>query len=531
MAGKPKVAKAKDRHGDPVYRRMLQQQPRPFTPPLTCFGCSRPASIVEPHVRSGHRVSAHLRLYEGHDAGCELNPARVIEGIARGSRGLATVGSDGTLRLTVPAQEAPYQRPANEPLTADSPEGEEEAAVRITTVQPWLPPALNSAARVVQFLRRCDFDSEIAEMFTLSHRRRRVAWANFCYGPDEASYARLHQRLAGLGGRLKHPVAVHGTVLRTGMAGRTPFAVLAADLAPLTGSRNLEVVLRSAYPSLLEELQAGMQLLAVGEGWKIFPQDRRNVDEVQLWATEHWHLAYWSWDEETEQADPPQCPRPLSPAERRAADDRRGRSSAGGGQRRARRGPRPVPGRRSPPRTSRPASPGDGASPPPRRAPEPPRPSPVPKRDPRRSPDGEPDIPPGPEPRPADLARLTLESYARPRTPTAKEAPGTAADSVEEKAVTPDPREEQTVTPGAATDPVEEQAVSAEARTSAPPATGAAEPLQVPPRPAYPPSPPVPTPPPVPPEQPAAGPVPAAQRPALRRSGLRGLLQRWRKAP
>ncbi|MEW2439569.1 hypothetical protein AB0952_36415 [Streptomyces caniferus] len=197
MASKgPRVAEATDRHGKPVYRWMLQQKPWPFVEPLKCSACSRPVSIVEAYLRRGSPVAAHFRLHEGHDADCALNPTQTIEEIARGSHGLAKVGVDGSLRLTIPAHDTAPHQLAPQPPHAEPEDQDERAALRITTVRPWLPPALNSAVKVAQFLRRCDFDSELAEMFTVEYRRKPIPWEKFCYGPDDISYAQLHQRVS-----------------------------------------------------------------------------------------------------------------------------------------------------------------------------------------------------------------------------------------------------------------------------------------------------------------------------------------------
>ncbi|KOU43253.1 hypothetical protein [Streptomyces sp. WM6378] len=394
-----RVVKVEDSKGNPVYRWMLQQQPWPFVEPLKCSACTRPVSIVPTYLRRGSRVSAHFRLHEGHDEGCPLNPTRIMNNIAFGSHGLAKVMKNGTLRLTIPAHDPPTS-PASTGIGGEPEDDEERTLLRVTTVRPWLPPALNSAVKVAQFLRRCDFDPDLAELFTVEYRRKRIPWSEFCYGPDDLSYGLLHDRVAAAKGRrLEHPVAVHGTVLRTGMAGTKPFAVLAARIPSGQPGRTVEVVLRSAFPTLLgEELQVGMQVLAVGAGWKIFAPHKRSVDEVQLWIKEHWYLAYWTWDKDTEQAGAPMCPPPLSPDERR--DSRPPGSSA---SRTPSRGSRPAtaPHAPGPPRATAPRDQSQAAEPP---------------GHPAAAEGGSSD----------DLARLILKGYSKPDStsqPTAVDPP------------------------------------------------------------------------------------------------------------
>lgn len=489
-----KVAKAEDRNGKPVYSWMLRQQPWPFAEPLKCYSCSCPVSIVPTYLRRGSPVSAHFRLHEGHDPGCPLNPTRIVTEIALGSQGLAKAGKDGTLRLTIPAQDPPSP-PVPHPV-ATEPEADEGTALRITTVQPWLPPALNSAVKIAQFLRRCDFDADIAELFTVEYRRKRIPWAQFCYGPDDYSYGLLHDRVAAAKSRwLDHPVAVHGTVLRTGMSGDKPFAVLAAGMPSGSPGRTVEVVLRSSFPTLLEGLQAGAHVLAVGAGWKLFTPGRRPVEEVQLWITKHWHLAYWTWDKNTEQAGTPACPPPLTPAQEQTAKRRReatgeaARKSSGRGA--LSHGPVP---------TKAPHSPGTQ-----RFLPVPPADSAV----------AEPEVPLAPKSSSDDLARITLQAYGKlahtspAATDVTPPTPETSAASF--RPVPPEPGMAPASPASGARSPESAPAV---ARSSPPP-----RPVQPP---AVPPPPPKP---PKPPKQPAPEQPAAAGGP----QGILKLFTRWRR--
>ncbi|GGR46091.1 hypothetical protein GCM10010219_59630 [Streptomyces netropsis] len=55
-------------------------------------------------TRLGTERPAHYRLWQHtkHDLGCPLDPTAVIEHIAHGSHGLATVDEQGILRLNLP---------------------------------------------------------------------------------------------------------------------------------------------------------------------------------------------------------------------------------------------------------------------------------------------------------------------------------------------------------------------------------------------------------------------------------------------
>ncbi|WP_274919427.1 hypothetical protein [Streptomyces sp. WZ-12] len=494
-----RVAKVVDHHGNPVYRRMLQQNPWPFVEPLRCAGCTRPVSIVATHLRRGTPVAAHFRLHEGHDANCPLNPTTIIEEIARGSHGLATAGADGTLRLTIPAQDTSVSTPEASGVEAE--DEESRAALRITTVRPWLPPALNSAVKVAQFLQRCDFDSEIAELFTVTYQRSPIPWTRFCYGPDDLSYAQLHKRVAATQSkRLKHPVAVHGTVLRTGTSGNKSFAVLATNIPPASGGRMIEVVLRSAYPSLLDGLEVGMQVLAVGAGWKLFAPPHRTIDEVQLWVTQHWNLAYWTWDQDTGHAGSPMCPPPLPPQEHRPQDTqrpaaRRANSSHTGGRGKP---PRAVKGSQTMRRT-----------PAPRRAPTPRQ-----GNKPLGQPPKEPAAPSSQDASSDDLARLTWQAYTKPASnlPNELKQPAPAHPLTPAEPTPPVPKPISPPAEGRSQLPV-----------NRPPSATSDAPL--PPRPAHPPAAGAPV---EPTSPPASAPQPEQPTPVTR-TGIRGLFTRWRR--
>ncbi|MFF2902309.1 hypothetical protein [Streptomyces sp. NPDC057966] len=488
-AGK-QVAKAEDDNGDPVYRWMLQRQPWPFAEPLKCAGCTRPVSIVPTHLRRGTPVLTHFRWREGHDESCPLDPTHDITDIAHGSHGLAKVMKNGTLRLTIPAHDPP-STPAPTTLGGEPEDDEERTRLRVTTLSPWLPPALNSAVKVAQFLQRHDFDPDFMELFTVQYQAKRLAWNEFCYGPDNPSYRRFRDRVAAAKGRrLKHPVAVHGTVTRTGTAGTKPFAVLATRIPTGQTGRTTEVVLRSDFPALLgEELRVGMQVLAIGAGWKIFTPQKRSVDEVQLWIKEHWNLAYWTWDKDTEQAGAPMCPPPLTPDARRNSRPAR----------------RPI---------RRPSSPA-------RRPAAPPAPSPLrasaPQHEHRTA------EPPG-QPAPAgeassdDLARLTLKAY----TNTDRASPSATADQPPSTLAPPAAiRRSAPPMPSALPTPVVPGPVAAPTPRPQP----AAPAVPTPPRPALPPLP-------SPPAQPVVGasaPQSDLQSEATATKRIRRLFARWRR--
>ncbi|MFI6658187.1 hypothetical protein ACIBL8_21990 [Streptomyces sp. NPDC050523] len=376
----------------PVLAEEIGPAPEPFERPLICPICD---SVVEP-VRGYKTVPSLFRLAKGanHESGCLLNPTEVIESIARGSHGLAHVTDEGLLRLELPADISalpPW------PITQIDDAGTGVVRTReTTTVRPYLPPAITSAAKIARFLQLHGFDPKVVDRFRVKpHGQRPIAWGRFCYSPG--TYADLYQRCARHE-TISYPIAVHGTVHsiaqdRNGQA----YARLALNVA--TGDTRFHVLLRSAHDSLIEPLAAGTHVLAVGD-WTVF--DTPHVPQLRLFADEHWQIAYWETDLANGLPTEPICPAPVTARQRADAQARsRGRR------------PRPVPAPR--PAPAQPAS--HVPSPPPAPAAPPskaPRPAETVRPEPERA--DEPAVPP-PRPEPAVPAARTEPPPVPPRPP------------------------------------------------------------------------------------------------------------------
>ncbi|MFE4356100.1 hypothetical protein [Kitasatospora sp. NPDC056800] len=205
-------------------------------------------------------------------------------------------------------------------------DGEAAAGARsltFTTTRPLIPPALNSAAKIVHFLQLHGFDEEAVEMFSVLYgdAAKPIPWHRFCYHPGTA--ADLHQVLAD-GPPPHHPVAFYGTVTKTDDKGGTAYATLATGQRPHDGGRPFSVRLRTQHPALLNQLRPGRHILAIGT-WKLWPQ----AHEVRLWLEAHWQLAYWDTDPATGAPRGISCPRPL-PANARTVPTRPPRAVAPG---------------------------------------------------------------------------------------------------------------------------------------------------------------------------------------------------------
>ncbi|MEU3464621.1 hypothetical protein ABZ721_32310 [Streptomyces sp. NPDC006733] len=313
-----RMIEAEDAHGLVVTLDMIGQDPQPFAKPLKCRHCPRPVSAVRgyPKSRAGSGpaswVHSHLRLngHPDHGPQCPLNPLWVIEQIARGSEGVVAANPEGGLRLVLPDGSGSVPQPPTDVDPVEPPDGvlDDLTALRITTIRPVLPPALNSAVKIVQFLQLNAFALPALRLFTIDYRGKLIHWRRFCYGPP--AYAKLHQRVATSGNALPHPVAVYGTVIRSGVAkgNGTAYAVLASQTPGVDGQPPFDVLLRSRHPSLLAPLKPGMHVLAIGERWK----HRADQPEVQFWATAHWQLAYWTTNRATGLPTDPACPPPLT---------------------------------------------------------------------------------------------------------------------------------------------------------------------------------------------------------------------------
>ncbi|WP_189177612.1 hypothetical protein [Streptomyces lasiicapitis] len=274
--------------------------------PLICWKCaSAVVSVVGYTKRNGSTYRAQFRLAPSteHEGTCPLNPTTVITAIAHGAHDLAHVDDSGVLRLTLPKDLTGLPEA---PPPGDGTVPGETAGQNITTVRPLLPPLINSAAKVARFLQLHDFDEEIVNRFRVQPhgRKRPIPWGEFCYGPAPTSYARLYE-LRRAKTPITHPIALYGTVQRIGHEAKSgrPYAVLGADVP--AGAGRFDVLLRSAFDTLIKPLGIGMHVLAVGD-WDIFAKGR--TPQLRLFATEHWQVAYWSLDEETGQVSEPTCP-------------------------------------------------------------------------------------------------------------------------------------------------------------------------------------------------------------------------------
>ncbi|MFI1839769.1 hypothetical protein [Streptomyces olivaceoviridis] len=299
--------------------------PHQFSGDLICWKCTAAFVAVRAHTNKGAPVQAQYRLAPKteHDSDCPLNPTVVTNHIAHGSHGLAEADDRGILRLNLPENISAV------PTTGPDDDVTGQDAVRhtVATVRPLLPPAVNSAAKIAQFLQMHDFDKDIVDRFKIRpHNGRAIPWGRFCYGPTTESYAELYERCRRAE-VFTHPIAVFGTVRRVShdRSGR-PYIVLALNVP--AGDGSFHVTIRSWHASLIEPLITGVHVLAVGAGWEIFP--RGNVPQLRLWADEHWQLAHWTTTGDG-QSTAPHCPPPLTAVQRaRARAEARTRRAAGG---------------------------------------------------------------------------------------------------------------------------------------------------------------------------------------------------------
>ena len=143
--------KETDRH---VYRHHIGP-PHQFSGDLICWKCTAPFVPVRAHTNKGAPVQAQFRLAPKteHTSDCPLNPTLVSSHIAHGSHGLADVDDKGILRLNLPADITHVPPPA----AGDEVSDQDVVRHTITTVRPLLPPAVNSAAKIAQFLQLHDF--------------------------------------------------------------------------------------------------------------------------------------------------------------------------------------------------------------------------------------------------------------------------------------------------------------------------------------------------------------------------------------
>ncbi|MQS17906.1 hypothetical protein F7Q99_38395 [Streptomyces kaniharaensis] len=287
----------------------------PEAKPLLCRYCEANVKLVPAYFKGEDgpnptKVGAHFALYpkQHHAADCGYNPTEVVKAIARGSQGLAQAEDGSRLRLVVPGDLGFSMVKAPQPADGEAAAG--TRSLTFTTTRPLIPPALNSAAKIVHFLQLHGFNVEAVEMFSVIYgdTTKPIPWHRFCYHP--ATAADLHHVLAG-GRPPRHPVAFYGTVARIDSKNGKAYATLATGQRPHNGGQRFSVRLRTQHPALLDQLRPDRHILAIGT-WKLWPE----ANEVRLWLEAHWQLAHWEIDPDTGAPRGISCPRPLPPGTR-----------------------------------------------------------------------------------------------------------------------------------------------------------------------------------------------------------------------
>ncbi|MEU6406160.1 hypothetical protein [Streptomyces sp. NPDC046985] len=326
-----KLQQARDKNGLVISARQIGQTPEPFTRPLRCPYCEheviaqpeqpRISTKGKPFTRGAHFALAKEKekgRTAEHLAPCPLRTDYTVRAIARKSQGLAELRSGGLqLRLVLaPTSDtkAPLLPPAGSPLLAPP---ADPVNLKIHSVDPALPPAVTSAARIAQLLALYGDDPENVEHFTVKHPglRTPVPWNDFCFGPDPDHLARLYQWLGA--GTVRHPVAVLGEVTQIRTTDTTTSFRIATDVptglpGPLARA---EVYLRvdSRRRPLLEPLTEGTRVLALAApdvAFKLWKPNKRGLGhQVVLWPEAHWQIAHWHVDG----AGIPTAPRSPSP--------------------------------------------------------------------------------------------------------------------------------------------------------------------------------------------------------------------------
>ncbi|MBT1188206.1 hypothetical protein HET69_30580 [Streptomyces sp. CJ_13] len=328
-----KMRQARDANGLVISARQIGQKPEPFTRPLRCPYCEHEVTAQPEQPRISTKGTpftrgAHFALAKEkekgrpaeHLPGCALRTDHTLHAIARRSQGLAELKAGGLqLRLVLAATtdtKAPFLPPPGSPVLAPP---ADPVNLKIRTVEPVLPPAVTSAARIAQLLALYGNDPDDVAQFTVKHPglRTPVPWTDFCFGPDRDHLARLYRQVAA--GTIRHPVAVLGEVTATKSTDSNVSVRIATRIPTgLPGVlAHAEVYLRADAHrrQLLEPLTEGVQVLALAApdvAWKVWrPNSSRLGHQVVLWPQAHWQIAYWTRSTAGLPA-PPRSPNPLT---------------------------------------------------------------------------------------------------------------------------------------------------------------------------------------------------------------------------
>lgn len=276
------IPQAVDATGARFGRTAIERDPRPFTEPLRCGGCTTRVHPVSGYTnRRGTRVSPLYRLThrldEPHDPDCRYDFDAQAGRLLEEHRSAISVSGD-IYELRLPETDPVLDDSDAEPGARS--DGRDRLTVR-TRQGHTIEPVLSAAAAIARLIATYENDPEARARFTARWKGRRITWDDFYF--DAAHDAR---HLARVVEARDHPVAVSGVVKRSGRTTNDTADLIELDTQrgvshPPTG-RWIHIRILREDPDRLPH-QPGQRVLGYGS-WSHFEPDSSRNHYVNLWS-------------------------------------------------------------------------------------------------------------------------------------------------------------------------------------------------------------------------------------------------------
>ena len=275
------IPQAVDAAGRTFGRAAIEREPRPFTEPLHCGGCSTRVQPVSGYTtRDGTRVNPLYRLthrlHAPHDNDCrydfDAQAGRLLE---EHRHAISKTGDSYELRLP----ETTPQTDSTDPESHVHPEGRDRLTVH-TRRGHTLEPVLSAASAIARLIATYENDPEACARFSARWKGRRISWDDFYF--DTAHDARHLAHVVADG---DHPVAVSGLVKRAGRTTNDSADLVELDTErgvshPPTG-RWIHIRILRKDPDRLS-FDVGQRVIGYGQ-WTTYTPERSKNRYLHLW--------------------------------------------------------------------------------------------------------------------------------------------------------------------------------------------------------------------------------------------------------
>lgn len=294
------ISRGRDVAGRLYNRHVIDDTPRPFSPPMQCGGrgCEAPVVPVKGHHRSPHEtwVEPMYRLASGaqHAPRCPFDVERRLQEIVKQNRAVVTE-QGGVFRLRLEhTPSADLRRQLGQNRELERPGRPRRPAGIRSDPSRTLPPVLAAAREVARLIEDNDQDADLRSAFTVIHPDGNLTWDEFCWPAS-----RVKELADDLAAHPHRPRAVYGPVLTVPARvlekdGQPSSAIIQFNTAPAHDAVRLRVRTRELGLAKRHTARPGTFVLALGAGWAPFPPPPRTPTEIRMWVEHPWELTSWT---------------------------------------------------------------------------------------------------------------------------------------------------------------------------------------------------------------------------------------------